>query len=137
MLIVVVLPTLVAMSGPVLIRRRVAIERLTVNNEVAGFKFAAVAVLYAVLVGFAIIMSWERFADGEATVAQEAGAAAAIYRLAAGAEPEAIAVRRALDNYLELAIEREWPQMALESRSIDVTRGLDNVYAAVVRFARS
>lgn len=136
LLIVVILPTLLAMSGPPLIRRRVALERLTFNNEVAGFKFAAVAVLYAVLVGFAIIMAWERFADGESTVAKEAGAAANIYRLASGAEPEAIAVRRALDNYLELAIERDWPQMALESGSVDVTRALDAVYAAVVRLAR-
>jgi Protein of unknown function (DUF4239) len=136
-LIVVVLPTSVAMCAPVLIRRRVALERLTVNNEVAGFKFAAVAVLYAVLVGFAIIMAWERFADGEATVAQEAGAAATLYRLAADAGPEAIAVRRAVDNYLELAIKQEWPQMALEGRSAEVTRALDRVYAAAVRFAQS
>jgi len=136
-IIVVVLPTVAAMSGPVLVRHWVAIERLTVNNEVAGFKFAAVAVLYAVLVGFAIIMSWERFADGEASVAQEAGAAATIYRLAAGAEPEAIAVRRAVDNYLELAIERDWPQMARGNRSREVTRALDEVYAALVRSARS
>jgi hypothetical protein len=137
MLIVVVLPSLGAMCGPALIRRRVALERLTVNNEVAGFKFAAVAVLYAVLVGFAIIMAWERFADGEVAVAQEAGAAATVYRLAAGAEPEAIAVRRAMDNYLELAIDRDWPQMAVERGSLEVTRALDAVYAAVVRFAQS
>jgi len=125
------------MCGPVLIRRRIALERLTVNNEVAGFKFAAVAVLYAVLVGFAIIMSWERFADGEAAVAQEAGAAATVYRLAAGADPEAIGIRRALDNYLGLAIEREWPQMAVEKEGVGVTQALDKVYAAVLRFAQS
>ena len=61
-ILVVVLPTIAAMYGPALIRRRVALERLTINNETAGFKFATVGVLYAVLVAFAIIMVWERFA---------------------------------------------------------------------------
>src|SRR5271156_5360580 len=81
-ILIVVLPTIVAMYGPALIRRRVTLERLTINNEIAGFKFATVGVIYAVLVAFAIIMVWERFADAESAVAQEAGAATALYRLA-------------------------------------------------------
>ncbi len=39
--------TLLAMMGPALIRRYVALDRLTINNEIAGFKFATVGVLYA------------------------------------------------------------------------------------------
>src|ERR1700678_2063607 len=113
-ILVVVLPTIAAMYGPALIRRRVALERLTIHNEIAGFKFATVGVLYAVLVAFAIIMVWERFADAESAVAQEAGAATTLYRLASGSDPDAVEMRRTLDNYLALAIERDWPQMALE-----------------------
>jgi hypothetical protein len=135
-LLVVVLPTIAAMYGPALIRRRVTLERLTINNEIAGFKFATVGVLYAVLVAFAIIMVWERFADAESAVAQEAGAATALYRLAPGADPEAVEMRRALDSYLALVIERDWPQMALERESSDVKNGLDRVYAAAVRLAQ-
>jgi hypothetical protein len=44
------------MLGPSLVRRYVTLEKLTTNNEVAGFKFAVVGVLYAVLVAFAIIV---------------------------------------------------------------------------------
>jgi hypothetical protein len=47
--LIVVGLTLAAMGGPVLIRRRVHLDRLRVNNEVAGFKFATIGVLYAVL----------------------------------------------------------------------------------------
>jgi hypothetical protein len=135
--LIVALPTIAAMYGPALIRRRVALERLTINNEIAGFKFATVGVLYAVLVAFAIIMVWERFADAESAVAQEAGAATVLYRLASGTDPEAVAMRRALDNYLALAIERDWPQMEIEGKSNDVTRALDGVYATAVRLAQS
>jgi Protein of unknown function (DUF4239) len=136
-ILVVVLPTIAAMYGPALVRRRVALERLSTNNEIAGFKFATVGVLYAVLVAFAIIMVWERFADAQTAVVQEAGAAAALYRLAAGPEPEAVGTRRALDRYLALAIERDWPQMAIEHQSVDVTRALDALYASAVQLAQS
>jgi hypothetical protein len=39
-LLVVIIPTVIAMLGPSLIRRFVQLEHLAINNEVAGFKFA-------------------------------------------------------------------------------------------------
>jgi hypothetical protein len=48
-ILLVVLPTIAAMCGPVLMRRRVGRERLASNNDIAGFKFATVGVIYAVL----------------------------------------------------------------------------------------
>ena len=68
-LLLVGLPTVLAMFGPILVRRYVTLEKLEKNNEVAGFKFAVVGVLYAVLLGFAIIVVWERFSDAETNVA--------------------------------------------------------------------
>jgi len=73
-IILVGMTTLVAMSGPALIRRRIHLDRLRVNHEVAGFEFATVGVLYAVLLAFAVIVVWEKFAEAERTVAKEAGA---------------------------------------------------------------
>ncbi|HEY2132089.1 MAG TPA: hypothetical protein VGH36_03805 [Acetobacteraceae bacterium] len=72
-LILVGLTTIVAMLGPVCVRRRIGLDRLAINNEVAGFKFATIGVLYAVLLAFTVILVWERFSDAEADVAQEAG----------------------------------------------------------------
>ena len=46
-ILLVIAPTIAAMCGPVLMRRRVGLERLTSNNEIAGFKFATVGVIYA------------------------------------------------------------------------------------------
>src|ERR1700728_3818713 len=53
--VLVVLITVASMFGPVLVRRRLGLEWLRTNNEVAGFKFATVGVIYAVLLGFAAI----------------------------------------------------------------------------------
>jgi Na+/melibiose symporter-like transporter len=132
-ILLVVLPTLAAMCGPVLMRRRIGLERLASNNEIAGFKFATVGVIYAVLLAFAVIVVWEKYSDAETAVIQEAGAAASLYRLTSGPGPEAAATRAALGTYLELAIGRDWPMMATEKASREVTQALDALYAAAVR----
>jgi hypothetical protein len=134
-LIVVVLPTAVAMIGTVVVRHRVGLERLTSNNEIAGFKFATVGVIYAVLLAFAVIVVWERFSDAETAVLQEAGASATLYRLTSGPNPDAAAMRAALSNYLELAIDKDWPRMAREDASEEVRKSLDDLYLAAIRIS--
>jgi Protein of unknown function (DUF4239) len=134
--LIVVLPTAAAMSGPILIRRRFSLERLTTNNEIAGFKFATVGVIYAVLLAFAVIVVWERFSGAEAAVIQEAGAAATLYRLAAAPDPQAAAMRGALDRYLRATIAKDWPQMAVAQASPAVTQALNDLYAATLSMAQ-
>jgi len=89
--LLVLLLTALAMAGPFFVRRQVALERLTVNNEVAGFKFATIGVLYAVLLAFVVVVVWERFNDAEHAVAREAGAA---WRGASRASPVRACARR-------------------------------------------
>jgi hypothetical protein len=136
-ILLIILPTAAAAGALILIRGHVGLERLTTNNEVAGFKCAVVGVIYAVLLAFAVIVVWERFTEAEVAVVQEAGAAATAYRLSSGNEPEALATRAALGNYLRLAIARDWPQMAVEKGSSDVTRALDMLYASALRLAQN
>ncbi len=131
-LLLVVLPTLAAMCGPIFMRRRFGQEHMISNNEIAGFKFATVGVIYSVLVAFAVIVVWQKFNDAETAVVEEAGAAATLYRLAAGSEPRVVATRAALGNYLRLTIDREWPAMAQEKESPEVTQALAALYAAAM-----
>src|SRR5580692_2894737 len=108
----VFLITLAAMFAPVLLRRRVALDWLKTNNEVAGFKFATVGVIYAVLLGFAVITVWDKFSEAETTVSVEAGAAATLFRLANGIDAQAsAALRTAMTAYLRTAIAEDWPAM--------------------------
>jgi Protein of unknown function (DUF4239) len=134
-IIVVGLTTLIAMLGPVIVRRRVGLQKLSTNNEVAGFKFATVGVLYAVLLAFAVIVVWEKFSDAEASVAQEAGAAATVYRLATGigaASGESVEI--GLTRYLKAAISDDWPAMERGRSSPTVTHMLTDLYAAVLSY---
>ena len=129
------LATLAAMSGPVLVRRWVKLEQLQTNNEVAGFKFATVGVLYAVLLAFAVVVVWEKFTEADGEVAVEAGAAVTIYRLAEGmgGAPGA-ALHEAITAYLRSAIADDWPAMARGAESPVTNDALDAVYAELLRF---
>jgi len=133
--ILLVPTTLLAMAGPILVRRFFDFKQLRTNNEVAGFKFATVGVLYAVLLAFAVIVVWEKFNQAESDVAKEAGAAATVYRLIRGIDPEhAAAIRKATTDYLNSAIASDWPAMANGKLSRATTEALNEVYQATLKF---
>jgi hypothetical protein len=135
--LIVIVPTALAMTAQVLIRRWVGIETLVKNNEIAGFKFATVGVIYAVLLAFSVIVVWEKFNDAQTSVAEEAGATAALFRYAEGKEPEALALRAALVTYLKTTIDEEWPAMGLESEAHGVTAALNKLYSTALALNQS
>ena len=135
--LIVGLPTAAAMIAQVVIHARVGVPRLAKNNEIAGFKFATIGVIYAVLLAFAVIVVWEKFSEAQNAVAQEGAGAAALFRYAEGNEPEAYALKAALIKYLRSSIAQEWPKMEEESESHDVTASLSEVYRAAMALNRS
>jgi hypothetical protein len=111
----------------------VTLERLQTNNEVAGFKFATVGVLYAVLLAFVVIVVWQKFNDADNAVSQEAAAAATIYRLSADLPGEhGKHLRAALDGYLNAVVDREFATMAMGRASAGVKPALDKLYAELL-----
>ena len=131
--LVVVVPTILSVCCALLTRRVFGLDRLMMNNEVAGFKFAVVGVIYAVLLGFAVIVVWEKFRDAEGAVDQEASDVVTIGRLSQGLDPTVRPiVRQALAVYTQKAIDDDWPAMARGRISARVSRALDDLYDAVL-----
>jgi hypothetical protein len=131
----VLTPTALAMLGPVIVRRVWKYSTLVKNNEVAGFKFATVGVIYAVLLGFAIVSVWEKFSEAELLVLREAGASATLYRMSSGDTPESIATRSALSAYLNSVVEDEWLKMSTARESHETAKALGALYDAAMRLA--
>ena len=126
---------LLAMLAAFLVRSHVAFDTLQANNEVAGFKFATVGMLYGVLLAFAVLVVWGELNDAQGNVASEAGAAATMFRLANGMEAEAGAsVHAAMSAYLDSAIREDWPAMERGGESAATSGGLDRVYAALLAY---
>lgn len=134
--LIIVLPTAVAMGATLWIRRTVALERLADNNEVAGFKFAVLGVIYAVLLGFAVIVVWQKFSDAEDAAMREAAGVVAISRLLNGWEAgTASVVRPQLTHYVETVIAEDWPAMGQGRMSPQVNAALDRLYGAILALA--
>lgn len=127
------LTTAVAVLATFYVRRRVSLERLVVNNEVAGFKYATLGVIYAVLLAFAVIMVWESYRDTEGHVDDEAGTWAALHHLASGfPEHGREAVQQALREYATAAVGDEWPAMARGAESAATAAALSRLYLSVL-----
>ncbi len=91
-------------------RRFSSPEMLRDHNDLTGFIFAVVGVIYAVVLGFIAIGVWERFSDSEAATYREASSLATVYRAAASL-PESGFIRRDLHSYVNDVIARGWPAM--------------------------
>jgi Protein of unknown function (DUF4239) len=133
--VVLLIPTTIfAMCGPVIVRRYVPLEQLRSNNEVAGFKFATVGMVYAVLLAFAILVVWQRFNQADNEVANEASAAATVFRLTTGLDAlHGAAVHKATTAYLKEAVAKDWAAMSRGTSSPDVTTALSEIYNAVLK----
>ncbi len=83
------------------------------QNEVVGFIFAVVGVIFAVLLGFVVIVTWETYSTAEGIVGQEAAALRSLYRGSAAFPPQTQAnVRGLVMQYATDVITQEWKVMA-------------------------
>jgi hypothetical protein len=131
-IVVVALACLYSVGLMLLTRRHYGVEWLSLNNEVAGFKFAVVGVFYAVLLAFVVIAVWEDFKDTETAVRTEARAAVDLHQVTyALPEENRSEIRRRLTDYIEGVIEHEWPAMSRGEPSERVGRALDHLEHAV------
>ena len=120
LLFVVVLPAS-AVVGALFVRRRVGTDVLALHNDVAGFIYAVVGVVYAVLLGFTAIIVWEQFRDAQDNVEREADALVDLYRNSRVFPLEARnAVELHIRTYSRLVVEKEWPAMAASQSSTEV-----------------
>jgi hypothetical protein len=112
---------LLSIAGTLLVRRLIGVDILERHNEVAGFIYAAIGVVYAVLLGLAAITVWERYDRAQASVEQEANDLADLYR---DAETFPSDVRTQLKDqireYVRLTVQKEWPAMAVGKSSPEV-----------------
>ena len=82
-------------------RKKWGPDRLKLNNEVAGFKFSVIGVLYAVLLAFLVVAVWENYNSTETAVRNEAKAISDLTQVSyALPEDEGNAIRTALSNYV-------------------------------------
>ena len=103
---------LVALAGLELVQRLVPASSRQPHNDVAGFIYAALGVIYAVLLALVVIAVWEQYRAASETVELESNATAEIFWLAHRfPEPEGTHLQELARSYAEEVIHNEWPLM--------------------------
>ena len=96
-----------------MVQRLVPASSRQPHNDVAGFIYAALGVIYAVLLALVVIAVWEQYQAASETVEQEANATAEIFWLGYELpEPEGTHVQELARSYAEEVVHKEWPLMA-------------------------
>ena len=102
-----------SVSGLVLARKIMPVRRTKLHNDIAGFIFATLGVIYAVMLAFMVIISWQNFDNTTNRLEQEANIYADLYRDSTGVSVEFSGrVRKALGEYVKSVVNDEWPLMA-------------------------
>ena len=116
-----------------LARRKWGIDRLKLNNEVAGFKFSVIGVLYAVVLAFVVIAVWENYNATETAIRNEAKAVGNMAQLSyALPESQGEEMRRLLDAYVKEVQQSEWPTMTAGLPSKATADALAHINQAVI-----
>src|SRR5215212_3484435 len=111
-LIVVIGACLAAVAGLELVQRLVPHEKRQEHNDVAGFLYAVIGVVYAVLWALLVIAVWEQYQKANETVQSEANAVAEIAWLAHRLpEPEHHELQEDARSYAQEVVDTEWPRM--------------------------
>src|ERR671921_332207 len=110
--LVVIGVCLAAVAGLELVQRLVPSEKRQEHNDVAGFLYAVVGIVYAVLLALLVIAVWEQYQRASETVESEASAVGEIAWLAHRLpEPEHHQLQEDARSYAQEVVDEEWPQM--------------------------
>jgi hypothetical protein len=102
----------VGLAALALVQRLVPTEVRQGHNDVAGFIYAVVGVIYAVLLALMVIAVWEDYEKARDTVEQEANALAEIFWLAHGLpEPDRHHLQELARSYAREVVDEEWALM--------------------------
>jgi hypothetical protein len=109
--------------------------RRKAHNDVAGFIYAAVGALYAVLLAFMVIAGWEHLNAARDTTYSEANALDNIYWIS-GSLPslEGGAIDDLTLKYARTVIDEEWPMMARHQISPTAVDLVNQIRYAVFTF---
>jgi hypothetical protein len=124
-----------AIGGMLLVRRSVTLSTLESHNQVAGYIYSVVGVVYAVLLAFIAIVVWQQHTQVQGQIEQEANQLGDLYRNAQVFPQE---VRTRLQSeiraYGRIVVEKEWPALAKGEMTADAWTAYNQLWRAYQQF---
>ena len=105
------------------------------HNEVAGFIFAGVGVLYAVLLGFVVVSVWGNVGAAQQTTFNEANSLAGVYWISRSLPlPLGAQIEHETLDYANTVESSEWALMAKHQSSPEATQLVYDIRASVLSY---
>lgn len=125
---------LLALTGLLITRRAMPVERLKVNHEVGGIFFAVLGTAYAVLLSFIVVAAWTQFGQDQTISEQEAAQLGSIFWLAE-ALPRAtrLPIQESLRDYAQVVATQEWPLMSRGGESARAWQLSDQLWRTILQ----
>jgi hypothetical protein len=110
---VILAVVMLALIGLAVVRRSIPRDRLARHTDVAGYVYAVIGVIYAVVLAQVVVAAWEEYRDARAVAADEASAVLNLARLAqVWPDEDRVRIEDVLEAYARNVVEVEWPAMA-------------------------
>jgi len=115
--------------------RFVPAEVRRAHNDVAGFILAIVGVIYAVLLAFIAVSTWEDFNKAQDSAELEADMVANLYADSDGLPPElAFFIQQRLREYTRIVVDKEWPAQRTGRTDTEGWKPLYQLNATIAKF---
>lgn len=133
--VMVLSAVLFSIVGLLLVRRIMPVHKTKLHNDIAGPIFATLGVIYAVIVAFMVVISWQNFDETTGRLEREANIYADLYRDSTGISKDFNAqVGRTLTDYVRSVVDDEWPLMAKGAESAKTHEFLHKVWDVYINF---
>lgn len=101
-----------SVAGVIVVRRIVPQEKLTENNEYAGFTYGILGLIYGIYLAFTVVVVWQQLEDAEEAMAQEVVLLNALWRDIEVFKPQPRhLMQRRLIEYVRFVLRDEWKRM--------------------------
>jgi Protein of unknown function (DUF4239) len=127
-----------AVGGLILVQRLVPNEVRRLHNDVVGFIYAVLGVVYAVLLGLTVVAVWEEWNAAADSADQEASEVAEVFWIADRIpEPDGRHIQELARSYASVVVEDEWTLMRQGKSSPEAWDLLDEIRSGVQDFQPS
>jgi len=133
-LLLIGVPSLVAMAAIWWVRRRVPADVLAQNNDLGTTYFGVIGTIYAIFLGFTVVLVWEDLDQAESIVNQESSTIVSLYYTAqALPAPAGDRAQQQLRAYTVAVRDVEWETMAHGEGSSEAQEALGTVWETLTR----
>ena len=119
-----------SVAGLLIIRKIYPHHKSKPHNDVAGFIFATLGVMYAVLLAFTVVIAWQDYDKANEITSNEANCLASLYRDSSSFAPELrVQLKSELVTYVHAIVHDEWHTMATGRRSPAVQASQEKLWS--------